>query len=247
MAKGGYGGDDGRFDVKHSVALAMDGAEGFGGKDKVRMRLVLSEQEVPPSALTGLAFPPIWTQGRTGKVKGFLLEFDPADQTNVVITVLAQPEPGYSLTTRTLSNSEGVWKTLNASPTRISGELKDDLNDDMRFSFSAPVFTNAVVANLTGPAAAASEPVKVLVARAQALQKGDIPTVLSLSTEGAVESFGKLDPEMLKMIRRELPGMIQKLKAPRRVVIRRETAAVQLDKDSWASAVLVNGVWKGTD
>ena len=48
-------------------------------------------------------------------------------------------------------------------------------------------------------------------------------------------------------MKREIPGLIQKLKAAKRVVIRRETAAVMLEKGSWASVALVDGVWKGAD
>jgi hypothetical protein len=246
VAKGGYKGDEGSFQVSHAVALAMDGAEGFGDDD-VKMRVVLSQAEVLPSALTGLAFPPVWAQARAGKVKGLLLAFDPADKTKVYVTVLAPSEPGYSLATTTLSSSQGVWSRLDVSATRISGELKPDLSEAMGFSFSAPVFTNPIVADLKGPAVQASEPVKVLIARAQALQKGDIATVKALSTDGASANFDKIDPEFMKAVRREIPGLIQQLKTAKRVVIRRETAAVQLDKESWVSADLVDGTWKGTD
>lgn len=245
VAKGGYKGDEGTFEVSKSVAMAIDGVEGFD--DDVRMRVVLSQTEVPPSALTGIAFPPVWGQARAGKVKGLLLGFDPADKTKLFVTILAPPEPGYSLATTSLSSTEGVWSRLDVSATRISGELRPDLSDKMQFSFSAPVFTNAVVSDLKGPAVQASEPVKVLIARAEAMQKGDIATVKALSTESAAATFGQFDAETLKLMKREIPGLIQKLKAAKRVVIRRETAAVMLEKGSWASAALVDGVWKGAD
>ncbi len=245
VAKGGYKGDEGSFEVSRSVAMAIDGAEGFD--DDVRMRVVLSQTEVPPSALTGIAFPPVWGLARAGKVKGLLLGFDPADRTKVFVTILTPPEPGYSLATTSLSSTEGVWSRLDVSATRISGELRPDLTDKMSFSFSAPVFTDPVVADLKGPAAAASEPVKVLIARAEAMQKGDFATVKSLSTESAAASFAQFDADTLKLMKREIPGLIQKLKAAKRVVIRRETAAVMLEKGSWASATLLDGAWKGSD
>lgn len=246
VAKGVYKDDEGTFEVSHAVALAMDGAEGFGDED-VKMRVVLSQAEVLPSALAGLAFPPVWGQARAGKIKGLLLAFDPADKTRIYVTILAPPEPGYSLATTTLSSTAGIWSRLDVSATRISGELKPDLSEKMQFSFSAPVFTNAVVSDLKGPAAQASEPVKVLIARAEAMQKGDIAAVKSLSTESAAATFSQFDADTLKLMKREIPDLIQKLKTAKRVVIRRETAAVQLEKGSWASATLVNGVWKGSD
>jgi hypothetical protein len=245
VAKGGYRGDDGNFDVSHAVALSIDNAEGLN--DDVRMRLVLSDVEVLPSALCGIAFPPVWGMARAGKVKGLLIEFDPADRTRLTATILAPPEPGYSLGTTTLSKSDGLWARLDASATRISGELKEDVSDHIRASFSAPVFTNAVVADLKGPAAQASEPVKVLLARVAALQKGDIAAARALSTESAAASFDKIDPKLLVAMRGEVAGMVRELKAAKRVVIRRETAAVILGKGSWANAALVDGKWKVAD
>lgn len=244
-ASGGYRGDDASFDVSHAVALAIDNAEGLN--DDVRMRLVLSDVEVLPSALCGIAFPPVWGMARAAKLRGLLVEFDPADRTKLTATTLAPPEPGYSLGTTTLSHSEGLWARLDASPTRISGELKPDVSDHIRAAFSAPVFTNAVVADLKGPAAQASEPVKVLLARIEALQKGDIATAKALSTESAGASFDKVDPKLMAAMRGEVANMVRELKSAKRVVIRRETAAVILDKSSWANTALVDGRWKVAD
>ena len=154
VASGGYRGDEGNIDVSQSVALAIDNAEGFGDFNR-GLRVVLSNVEVLPSALAGLAFPPVRGLARDGKLRGILLEFDPADRTSLFATVLTKPEPGYSLATTTLSNSAGLWTRLDASATRVAGELKPDASDHFRFSFSAPVFTNAVTDDLKGPAAAA--------------------------------------------------------------------------------------------
>jgi hypothetical protein len=246
VATGGYRGDEGAIDVTRSVALAVDNAEGFGDFNR-GLRVVLSDVEVLPSALTGIAFPPVRGLARDGKLRGILLEFDPADRKTLFATVLAKPEPGYSLGTTTLSDSEGLWTRLDASATRVSGELKPEVSDHFRFSFSAPVFTNAVTADLSGPAAAASPPVKALIARAEAFNRGDMAAVQALSTPTAAAQMQNLPPEMLKLAKREMPGLMAKLKTPKRVVIRRETAAVMLEKGSWASVALVDGVWKAAD
>jgi hypothetical protein len=245
VATGGYRGKDGPFEVRHALALALDNAEGFN--DDARVRVLLSDREVPLSAIVGLAFPPVWGLARKGALKGLLLEFDPANRETLAAVVLTTPEPGYSMATATLSRSEGLWDRMDASPTRIAAALKPGASDDFAFSFSAPVFTNAVVSDLKGPAAAASEPVKVLLARAEALSRGDLAAARALSTEAAAEQLTSLPPETMKLAQREVAGLVRKLKAPPRVVIRRETAAVLLDKGSWASLVRVDGAWKAAD
>lgn len=246
VAHGRYNDDGVDFKVAHAIALAVDNAEGFGDSDK-GLRVLLSDRPVPVSAICGLAFPPAWGLAREGKLEGLLLKFDPADRTALVATILTKPEPGYSMTTTTVSNSEGLWKRLEANPTRVLGELKSDASERMVFDFSAPVFTNAVEADLKGPAAAASEPVKVLLARAEAIGRADWKAAAALSTEDGARNFDTIPPELEKQAPKMAAQMVRQLRAPKRVVIRRETAAVMLGEGEWASVARVDGVWKASD
>jgi hypothetical protein len=224
----------------------MDNAEGFLDSEK-GLRVLLSDREVPVSAICGLAFPPVWGLAKAGKLEGLLLKFDPADKTALVATILTVPEPGYSLGTTSVSNSEGLWSRLEVGPTRVVGALKNDASSRMVFEFSAPVFTNAVEADLKGPAAAASEPVKVLIARAEALGRSDLKAAAAPSTPEAAANFAEATPEMIKQAPKFAAEMIRQLKAPKRVVIRRETAAVMMGPGEWASLTKVDGVWKAAD
>lgn len=244
-AAGRYNHDGADFKVTHAIALTVDNTEGFS--DEGPGLRVLSDREVPVSAICGLAFPPVWGMARDGKLEGLLLKLDPADKTSLVATILTKPEPGYSMATTTISNTEGLWSRLDASPTRVSGELKADASDSMIFEFSAPVFTNAVEADLKGPAAAASEPAKVLLARAEALSRKDFKAAAALSTADSARNLEAIPPEILKDLARFTSRMVRELKAPRRVVIRRETAAVMLGPGEWASLTKVDGVWKASD
>lgn len=239
-ASGRYNHEGADFKLTHAIALAVDNTEGFS--EGAGLRVLLSDREVPVSALYGLAFPPVWGMARDGKVEGLLLKFDPADKTSLVATILTKPEPGYSLGTTSISNSEGLWTRLDAAPTRVSGELKADASEAMVFEFSAPVFTNAVEADLKGAAAAASEPVKVLVARAEAIGRGDFKAAAALSADPS--AFDNIPPEALKEAPRMSALMARELRRAKRVVIRRETAAVMLGKGEWSSVVKVDGVWK---
>jgi hypothetical protein len=242
-ASGRYNDEGVDFKVTHAIALAVDNAEGFLDYDK-GLRVLLSDREVPVSAICGLAFPPVWGMAQAGKLEGLLLKIDLADRNALVATILTKPEPGYSLGATSLSNSEGLWQRLEVSPTRVVGELKNDASSRMVFEFSAPVFTNAVEADLKGPAAAASEPVKVLIARAEALGRRDLDAAIALSTADSAVNLRAAPPEMMRDAPKFAAEMLRELKAPKRVVIRRETAAVMTGPGEWASVTKVDGVWK---
>jgi hypothetical protein len=129
----------------------------------------------------------------------------------------------------------------------VAGELKPDDDGQLAASFSAPVFTDPVQSDVKGPAAAASEPVKVLVARAEALAKGDLATAYGLSTEASAAQLKALPPAVMKQASAQVPLMLKDLKTAKRVVIRRETAAVQGAHGDWYSLELVGGSWKAAD
>lgn len=246
MASGGYRDEDAAFEFRHALALDMDNAEGLSSRPR-QIRLLLSDREVAPAALYGVTFPPVWTMAKAGSLKGLLLEFDPADRENLTATILSTPEPGYSLGTLTQSDSSGLWARLELSPTRIVGELKAGVSEKMNFKFSAPVFTNPVVADLKGAAVATSEPVKVMIARAEALDRGDMATARALSTPTAGGGLSSLPPEMMKNLRGIATELTHRLKTAKRVVIRRETAVVIFGEGEWGNAARVDGVWKAAD
>jgi hypothetical protein len=232
--------------LAHAVALSLDNAEGQLDHP-TELRILLSEEEVPPAALAGLHFTPAHFMAQSGALHGLLLRLDPTDRNSVYVTVLAKPDdPRQSFTTLTLSNTEGVWKRLEVNATRAAGELKANDTFDVAASFSSPVFTNPVQQDLKGPAAQASEPVKVLIARYEALAKGDMVAAAALSTKGAAERMAALPPEVMRGARAELPGLVKQLRAAKRVVIRRDTAAVDVG-DGWYGLALENGAWKASD
>lgn len=245
-ASGRYADGEVELTFSHAVALELDNAEDF--RDSAReYRVLLSDRDVPVRALYGLAFPPVWTMARKGEVRGLLLAFDPEDRTSLQVTVLTPPEPGFSLTTWSLSNSEGLWETLSASPTRVLGALREGASERLALRFSAPVFSDAVEADLKGAAARSSEPVKVLLARAEAIGRGDLAAAAALSTPTAAEHFRDPPPQLLKMAPRLAAEVTQRLKNTNRVVIRRETAAIMLGPGEWANVARVDGVWKAAD
>jgi hypothetical protein len=245
-ARGGYKGDHGPFEVSHAIALAMDNAEGFGD-DGPGFRILLSDRPVGVSEICGLAFPPVWGRAMKGDLKGLLIRVGRDDRESLVATILTTPEPGYSLSTLSLSNTAGLWSRFEATDTRVIGELKPDASDDMAFQFSAPLFTDAVEADLKGAAAAGSEPVRVLRARAEAMGRKDLALAATLSTPESAAALREAPPEMMQQAPLFAAELLKRLKAPERVVIRRETAAVMLEDDAWGNLRKVDGVWKAAD
>jgi hypothetical protein len=231
----------------HAVALLLDNAEGQLDHPN-ELRVLLTEEEAPASALYGLMFPPARAMARAGALHGLLLEFDPADRSSVYVTVLAPPaEPGQSLTTLTLSNSEGVWQRLAVDGGHAEGELKPDDTFDVAARFSTPVSTNPVQQDLKGPAAGQSEPVRVLLARFDAIGRGDMAAAIALSTKAAADQLAAMPAAELKMARAHIPQLTAQLKAAKRVVVRQDTAAVQTADDSWFNLARENGAWKCAD
>jgi len=242
---GHYTGDGTQLAFTHAIALAQDDAEGFLDHGP-QIRVLLSQEDVPVSALYGIAFPPVRQMARAGAVHGVLLEFSPKDKTVLQVTVLARSgEAGEFFHSLSLSRNTGLWKKLDASDTRVSGDYDGAGEPDLVFSFSAPVFTDAVVSDLKGPEAAASEPVKLLITRAQLLQKGDLAGAKAISAKGS--QIQDATPEMLKMVTPQIGQVLKQYRAAKRVVIRRETAAVVLDAHTWASLIREDGVWKVAD
>jgi hypothetical protein len=245
-ATGRYNGDGADFRVSHAIALEMDNIEGF--PDKARgYRVLLSDREVPLPAICGLAFPPVWRMARRGQLSGLLLRVDPADRKSLVATVLTQRDDGYSPPTITMSNTERLWNRLEVGGDRIVGELAPDIDSRMVFEFSAPVFSNPVEADLRGAQALASEPVRVLLARAEALGRRDLAAAAALSTADAAAELAEAPPELLKMAPQLSAQLVRDLRRAQRVVIRRETAAVMLGPDAWASLAKVDGAWKAAN
>jgi hypothetical protein len=244
-ASGHFNRDGVKIEFRHAIALSQDNTEGLldGGP---QIRLVLSDVEVPVAALYGVVFPPVIGMARKETVHGVILEFGPKDPTAMHVTVLARPEdPQSSLTNVSLSNSNGVFKRLEASPTRVVGDYDGGEDSDFKFSFSAPVFTDPVKADLRGPDAQKSEQIRVLIARAEAIGRGDLPAALALSSQGS--GLRGVPPEMLKEAAKAMPQLVKELKGVKRVVVREQTAVALQGDGSWSSLILEGGAWKVAD
>jgi hypothetical protein len=246
-ASGRYAHENVRIEVSHAIALMQDNPEGLLDHGP-QLRVLLSDRDVPIQALYGIAFPPVRAMARQGALRGLLLEFNPADRTSLQVTVLAKPDdPTEFAPNLSLSDSNGLWRRLTVDATHVEGDFQSSDNPDLVFSFSAPVTTDPVVADLKGPAALASEQVRVLTARAQALGRGDLPGALALTSRQAADQLRAIPPAALKQASASMPELIKALKGVKRVVVRKASAVVIMPDGNFSSLVFEEGAWKAAD
>ncbi len=246
-SSGHYVREGARLEFSHAIALSQDNTEGMLDNGP-QVRVLLSDREIPIDALYGAVFPPVRAMAQAGEVRGLLLEFDPADRTRIQVTVLDKPkEEGAFAPSISISNSEGLWEKLEAGAERVSGNYKSADDTDLEFTFSAPVFTDPVVADLKGPVAQQSEQVAVLMARAQAMGRGDLAAAKAASSRKSAAQLDAIPPAAMKMIAGQSAEAIKALKTSKRVVVRRATAIVMTPDGSFYSLVREDGAWKAAD
>ena len=247
--------------LKHSIAYQLDNAEGLLDAPK-ELRIVLSDREVPPDALAGIAFPPVMQMARDGKVQGLMLRLDPADRMKVLVTLLAAPsDPRMSLTNLTLSGSQDQFRKLDIANNRVIGEIAyresragsaDMPALDFAIQFNSPLFNDPpVTADLRGEAARKSPQAQVLREKARALGKGDFEALKKTSTERqnkATDAFlAQAGPKAAAFAREAAAEMEKSLKTLDRVVVRGNRAVAIIGKGEWMTFVQEGGQWRSDD
>jgi hypothetical protein len=241
-ASGRFVDEHGALAVSQVTALALDNIDGQGDAD-VKLRVVLSDRPVPPEALMGGSFPPIWPMARAGQVSGVMLEFDPADRTKARLTILRKPaDPAESLETISLSDSTGLWRALSRTPTRVSGRFVGD-GGKIDLIFDATVATNAVVADLEGSAARSSEFVSTMRQCVRAYTEDDKATLARLSSRERLSRVAADDVPLAqrKAFAAALTPLFDKVQ---RVVVREHTAVILMPDGFSSSFVKEDDAWK---
>lgn len=250
--------------LKHAYAHLHDNAEGLLDRPK-ELRILLTDREVPQSALHGLVFLPVGDLAQQGKVQGLLFEMDPANPNSMVVTFLLKPEqPGQMLARQTISVTGGgkVFKKWIYNSQRVVGEIdrRDEGSSGLpdfkamvySLQFSAPLFHEpAVTADLKGKAAVASPQMKAYSARADALARADFAAVRKLTTERANR---RMEP-MLAQHGNEMEGMAKQAGAEMkkmaskvvRLVVRGDRAVAIFPGKAASNFAREGGQWKSDD
>ena len=239
--------------LKFATALLHDNTEGLLQSKGRELRILLSDTDLGPASLQGIAFVPATVAGREGKVRGVILTLSAENPNEVLVTLLEKPADGYTLTSVTLtSKPDPVISGFKMDGKTVSGSIKFSNMDAKSggITFSAPITpVAAVTADLKGKAAQDSEQVKSMRARVQAMIKGDMDAVAKLATpaenrqiEKAIAQMGPDAKNMMRSAGREMQPALNKVE---RVVVRGDRAVVIFKAgESWQEMAQIDGQWK---
>jgi hypothetical protein len=261
VAKGSLRVNDKNITLRYVYAHLHDNAEGLID-DTEKFRVLLTDREVPPNALDGLAFLPVMDLARQGQVQGLMFEMDPEDPNNVVMTLLQPPSgQGRFLIRQSInvSGAENLFKGWKLADNRVAGaierkgEREPGLGDFPAISYSvqfdAPIFNEPkVTADLKGKAAKDSPQARLLFAKADALAKGDFAAAQKVCTDRANrwnQSF--LAGAKADSLTKQADEMKKSLQKIQRVVERGDRSVVILPNKHWFSFVREGGEWKSDD
>ena len=97
--------------------------------------------------------------------------------------------------------------------------------------------------NLFGRAPEETAVIEMWLRRAEMM----VATPIMIGVRHTHPAMGALEAQVPVIGEHNISGATRALKASRRVVIRRETAAVMMGPGEWASVAKVDGVWKAAD
>jgi hypothetical protein len=86
----------------------------------------------------------------------------------------------------------------------------------------------------------------VLIARAQALGRGDLQGALALTSRQGAAQLQAIPPDQLKQASASMGELVKALKGVKRVVVRKGSA-VAIFGDGFSSLVVEDGAWKVAD
>jgi hypothetical protein len=260
-AKGSLRVNDKTITLRYAYAHLHDNAEGLLDNAE-KFRVLITDREVPPNALDGIAFLPVMELARQGQVQGLLFEMDREEPNNVVMTLLQQPSgSGRFLLRQTINVSGGEdlfkgWKLTDkqvAGAIERRGERESGPVDFPAISYSvqfdAPIFNEPkVTADLKGKAAQDSPQARLLSAKADALAKGDFAAAQKVCTERA-NHWNKafLAGAKSSSVAKEAAGLKKSLQKIQRVVERGDRSIVILPNKQWFTFVREGGEWKSDD
>ena len=249
----------GEVALTHSYAMEHRNEEGMA--DGPELRILLTDREVSEMLLSGPFLTALERQVREAGLRGLLLRLDPKRlaATPVHGILLEAPaDPQQSLRFFTLSGGSVGLEGLKVDPTRVMGRAHHapapgapgDFGYDV--TFSAPRFTDVVSERLTGAKAAASAPVKALLAWERAVRAGDLDAAQAHATPqqmARLEAYRAAvgDAAFRKEVGAGIPDGRQRERQIRDVLVRGDRASVVVqEKGSRSVSVLVrqDGAWK---
>lgn len=105
----------------------------YAYQDPKELRIVLVDRELPKTVPANIGFLAVAQVAREDKVRGLLIQMNPDDRRQTVVTVLHPT---------VVNRSSGVVQNFVIANNRVSGELESRVPDAVyRVKFSAPLFS----------------------------------------------------------------------------------------------------------
>lgn len=228
--------------------LVLQNGNEEGLEDGPRLRIYLSDGEIPVGVAGGAGTLRAKAFARDAGISGVVILADPSGKSLTGATYLLNApglEPGAFAST----NGTDMFKELHVAAGRATGSVAIDGEAfTLDANFDAPLTAYPVTSDLTGKAAADSAPVKALVAYRDALVKGDMVAMARVATAAQLKGIGEFRTQAgekaFRAAVKQEGGGAAVAKAVKRLVVRGSTASVVLKGGEVAELVLEGDGWK---
>jgi hypothetical protein len=234
--------------IKLTKILAVQNGNEEGLEDGPRLRIFLSDGDIPLTAAGAAGVLRAKAYAREAGVNGVVILADPAGKSGEAVASLLNA-PGVEPGSFASVTSTNAFTELKVTASRAVGSVSiDDAPVELKAKFDAPLTADPVTTDLKGKAALGSAPVQALIAFRDALRKGDMAALDKYATAARQKEIGafraKAGEAGFREALKHAPDGASVTKTIKRLVVRGTTASVVLEGGEVAELVQEGGAWK---
>jgi len=234
--------------LKLTKILVLQNGNEEGLADGPRLRIFLSDGDIPLAAAGAAGVLRAKTYAREAGVNGVVILADPAGKSGAAEASLLNA-PGMQPGSFASVTSTNAVTALKVTASRASGSISiDDAPVELKAKFDAPLTADPVTNDLKGKAALGSAPVQALIGFREALRKGDVAGITKYATaarQKEISAFRARSGEAaFQEALKQAPDGTSVTKTIKRLVVRGTTASVVLEGGEVAELVQEGGAWK---
>ena len=234
--------------IKLTKALALQNGNEEGLEDGPRLRIFLSDGNIPIAIAGAAGVLRAKAYARNAGIAGVVILADPTGKSrDATVSVLNAPgQDPASFSSVTSSNAFGELKVTTA---RVSGSISIEGDVvELKAKLDAPISADPVTADLKGKAALGSAQAQALIAFRDALRKGDMAAVIKYATvqrQKEIAAFRtRVGDAGFKDALAHTPDGASVTKTIKRLIVRGTTASVVLENGEVTELVQDSGAWK---
>jgi len=234
--------------LKLTKILVLQNGNEEGLADGPRLRIFLSDGDIPLAAAGAAGVLRAKTYAREAGVNGVVILADPAGKSGAAEASLLNA-PGMQPGSFASVTSTNAVTALKVTASRASGSISiDDAPVELKAKFDAPLTADPVTNDLKGKAALGSAPEQALIGFREALRKGDVAGITKFATaarQREISAFRARSGEAaFQEALKQAPDGTSVTKTIKRLVVRGTTASVVLEGGEVAELVQEGGAWK---